>query len=148
VILEQEPSIKPAGLSPPGWAKVVESSTDALTIEAELSAAAILLVTDAYSSHWRARAMSGSSQQDYTVMPANYCLRAIPLAAGRHRIRLEYRPAGFLIGRWVSLAAVGAYLAALVVHLIRRGRGPSTDSQKPAGPEPVRYVNPRKVPQA
>jgi hypothetical protein len=147
VILEQEPPIKPAGVSPAGWAKVVESSTDSLTIEAELSAAATLLVTDAYSAHWRARALSGSSQQDYTVMPANYCLRAVPLAAGWHRIRMEYRPAGFLIGRWVSLAAVGMYLAALVVYLLRCGCGPSPQSERAAGPPPVRYVNPRKVPQ-
>jgi hypothetical protein len=145
VILEQEPPIKPAGLSPPGWAKVAESSTDAVTIEAELSVPAILLMTDAYASHWRARALGGSSQRHYTVMPADYCLRAIPLAAGRHRVRLEYRPGGFLIGRWVSLGAVGAYLVALGVYVVLRRRGPSPGSRKPPGPEPVRYVNPRKV---
>ena len=82
VILEQEPPIKPAGVAEPGWARVVESSTDAATIEAELSAPALLLMTDSYSKYWCARALPGSSQREYTVLPANYCLRAIPLAPG------------------------------------------------------------------
>ncbi len=145
VILEQEPAIKPAGVLEVGWARVVEDSTDAMTIEAELSAPAILLVTDAYSKSWRARALSGS-QQDYVVMPANYCLRAIPLEAGRHRVRLEYRPGGFLIGRWVSLVAVGAYLAVLAVYLIRRRKGARPGRERPADLPRVTYVNPRKVP--
>ncbi|MCJ7543032.1 MAG: hypothetical protein MUP47_00450 [Phycisphaerae bacterium] len=146
VILERPPAIAPAGVPDPGRARVVQSSTDAMTIEAELSAPAILLVTDAYSKSWRARALPGSSQREYTVMPANYCLRAIPLGAGRHRICLEYRPSGFLIGRWVSLVAVAVTLAVLVLHLVRRrawgGRG------KPAAQGAVTYVNPRKVPRS
>ena len=143
VILEQEPPIKPTGAVEGGW-EVVESSTNTMTIEAEVSAPAILLVTDAYSKHWRARALPGSSQKDYAVMPADYCLRAIPLEAGRHHIRLEYRPVGFLIGRWVSLGAVAAYLAAGVLCVVR-GRRRRARGNKPAYP-PVTYVNPRRIP--
>ena len=146
VILESDPPIVPAGQSEPGWARVVETSTDAMTIQAELSAPAILLATDAYSKFWRARAMPGSSQKDYTVMPANYCLRAIPLAAGQHRIRLEYRPTGFLIGRWVSLAAAGAYLAGLVLYVLARLKGRLAGGPKPADRTVPVYVNPRRPP--
>jgi hypothetical protein len=145
VILEQEPPVKPAGVSDPGWARVAASSTDAMTIEAELSAPAILLVTDAYSKYWRARGLSGSSRQTYTVLPANYCLRAIPLEAGRHRICMEYRPIGFLIGRWVSVGALVAYLGGVVLHVVRRRRGTAPGGDKPAYP-PVTYVNPRRIP--
>jgi hypothetical protein len=123
VILEEPPAIAPAGIANAGWAKVTDSSTDCLTIQAELSAPAILLITDAYSKFWRARALAGSSQKDYTVMPADYCLRAVPLAAGRHAFRLEYLPTGFLVGRWVSGAAVAAYVVTLVLYLLRRRRG-------------------------
>jgi hypothetical protein len=142
VILEAEPEIVPAGVSDAGWAKVTNSSTDSLTIQAELSAPAILLITDAYSKYWRASALPGSSQQYYTVMPANYCLRAVPLAAGRHRFRLDYLPIGFLIGRWVSLGAVVIYLGVLVLHLWLRKRRGEQAAARPA----VTYVNPRRPP--
>ncbi len=142
VILEEEPEIVPAGAPDPGWAKVTASSTDSLTIQAELSAPAILLITDSYSEYWRASALPGSSQQRYAVMPANYCLRAVPLSAGRHLFRLDYRPEGFLIGRWVSLGVGVVYVALLVLHLRLRKRRVEPAAARPA----VTYVNPRRPP--
>jgi hypothetical protein len=44
-------------------------------------------------------------------MPANYCLRAIPLEAGHHLLRVEYSPLGFRIGKAVSIVAVAVFLA-------------------------------------
>ena len=37
---------------------------------------------------------------------------AVPLAAGHHRLRLEYRPAAFTVGKWISLAACLLYVGA------------------------------------
>ena len=88
-------------------------------IEAHLSAPAILLVTDGWSKDWRAEAVGGTARQHYHVMPANYVLRAIPLQAGDHRIRLEYRPAAFVIGKWISLAAWLMFATAAAVCLAR-----------------------------
>jgi hypothetical protein len=105
-VLESEPRPRPEPHLDPGAARVVESSTDALTIEADLVAPAILLVTDAYSTYWRARALEGSSQSAYEVLPADYVLRAVPLGAGHHRMRMEYSPPHFRLAVWVSLAAL------------------------------------------
>lgn len=61
-------------------------------------------------------------------MPANYVLRAIPLAAGEHRLRLIYEPLYFHLGLWVSalsscaLLAIGA-LAVTRVVIPRRPPG-------------------------
>ena len=88
-----------------GTVKLLESSTDCLNIEADTGAPALLLITDAYSRGWRALALPGSAQARYEVMPANYCLRVIPLAAGHHLLRVEYSPLGFRIGKVVSIAA-------------------------------------------
>lgn len=115
VILESAPSPVPAtesGSGSPGYASVVASSTDWLDIRAHLREPAILLVTDSYSKSWRARALKPGPQQKYTVMPANYALRGIPLAAGDHYFRLEYVPVAFYIGKWVSIGSVIAWLAA------------------------------------
>jgi hypothetical protein len=115
VILESPPDPKPAPDGNPGHARVVKSSTDSLDIEADLETPAILLVTDNYDKAWHARGLPGSSQSRYEVMPANYTLRAIPLAAGHHEIRMEYLPTGFRIGRWISIVAAAGYALALVL---------------------------------
>jgi hypothetical protein len=108
VVLETEPLPRPEPHPNPGSARIVEASTDELTIEADLVAPAILLVTDAYSTYWRAQALEGSSQSDYRVLPADYVLRAVPLAAGHHLMRMEYSPPYLRLGVWLSLAALVA----------------------------------------
>lgn len=104
VILESEPEPKPGPDENPRAAKIVAESTDALTIEADVDQPSILLITDVYTPAWRAVSLPGSSQSKYRVQPADYILRAVPLAAGHHRLRLEYAPREFEIGRWISIA--------------------------------------------
>jgi hypothetical protein len=119
VILESKPNPEPALSGEPGKVELKESGTDFLTIEADLAQPAILLVTDNYDTSWRARGLPASSQSRYEVMPADYTLRAIPVAAGHHEIRLEYMPAGFRIGRWISIVAAAGYLVALALYILR-----------------------------
>jgi uncharacterized membrane protein YfhO len=114
VILEQEPVPQPVPASETGFARILESSTDHLTIEAQLKSPAILLVTDSYSKDWKARPLPDSSQQNYEVLPANYCLRAVPLGTGKHRFRLEYLPAAFVVGRWVTVISLVGYFGWLL----------------------------------
>jgi len=109
VILEGEPICKPTGANPTGNVRIVDESTDHLTIEADINQPAILLVTDAYHKSWRAKPLPGSIQSKYEVMPADYAFRAVPLSAGRHRFRMEYRSPAFTIGMWVSIVSLAAY---------------------------------------
>ncbi|MEQ8168784.1 MAG: hypothetical protein ABRQ38_07780 [Candidatus Eremiobacterota bacterium] len=102
VILETEPDIKPVKSQNKGYAKILQEGTDFLTIEAETSEPAILLITDSYSKYWHAKPLDGSSQKTYKVMPANYILRAIPLSGGHHLIRVEYMPPLYETGKWIS----------------------------------------------
>lgn len=116
VILETHPYPEPVISEEKGTAKVVDSSTDHLIIEADLPHPAILLITDAYSNGWHARALPGSSQKRYHVVPANYILRGIPLSRGHHRIYVEYVPLAFQIGKCISIGAVIAYIVLLGWH--------------------------------
>lgn len=116
VILESEPDPTPAGGSAQGSVRLLEESTDRMTIEADVPAATLLLVTDAYSVDWRARALPGSVQQAYDVVPANYVLRAVPLSAGHHRFELWYAPPYFRSA--VGLSALA--LCCLIALLLRR----------------------------
>jgi hypothetical protein len=114
VILESEPEPKPSPNENPGAAKIVASSTDWLTIEADVGQPSILLITDVYTPAWRAVPLPGSVQSKYEVLPANYILRAVPLAAGHHRLRVEYAPHEFAIGTWISIVASFLFFGAVV----------------------------------
>jgi hypothetical protein len=127
VLLESAPKFstgkaKVATITSSARIKVLD--TDTLEIEAQTSTPAILLVTDSYSTGWKATALPGSAQREYSIQPANYILRAIPLSPGKHRIRLEYLPTAFVIGIWISIAAwlVFGVLCACSLVLRRRRR--------------------------
>jgi hypothetical protein len=120
VILESKPEPEPVPGGGPGTAKIVASSTDWLTLEADLGQAAILLITDVYTPSWRAVALPGSAQTNYQLLPANYVLRAVPLAAGHHRLRVEYVPRGFVIGKWISIVASVLFVGAVAATWARQ----------------------------
>jgi hypothetical protein len=124
VLLETAPVPAPAGVEPPGEVRLVQETTDALTIEADLRAPAILLVTDTYSDGWHARSLlpdqRDGAQTRYQVLPADYCLRGIPLDKGHHKILLEYRPIAYVVGKWVSLVSWGLFIAGLFAWHARR----------------------------
>jgi hypothetical protein len=122
VLLESAPDVDVVPVPDQGSVRIVEASTDQLVIEADVKAPAILLVTDSYATGWRARALPGSSQEAYRVMPANYALRGIPVAAGHHRLLLEYRPRGFQAGAWISIASLLAFLGLSGVVIFFRSK--------------------------
>ena len=112
VILESDPIPAPASGEPQGTTSLVEAGSGSMTITADVVHPALLVIADAYSRYWRAVPLSGSSQSQYQVLPADYALMAVPLSAGHHAIRLEYAPSGWVVGRWISLGALALYLCA------------------------------------
>jgi hypothetical protein len=84
-----------------------------LEIEADTERPVILLITDAFTPSWRAVALPGSVQTSYKLLPANYILRAVPLLVGHHHLRIEYTRDLLTIGKWISILAALAFLAAL-----------------------------------
>ncbi len=131
VILESAPNPKPIKCADPGTVRLVEASTDHLTIEADLACPSILLITDTYSKNWRAEPLPGSVQQEYHVMPANYALRAIPLDKGHHLFRVDYVPRAFVIGKWISIVSALAYAGALIWYCWSKVRRPKPAMQDP-----------------
>src|SRR5665213_971135 len=70
VILESQPDPAPQPDKEKGAVKILASSTDYVTLDVDAPAPCLLLMTDAYSSGWRALALPGSSQARYQIMPA------------------------------------------------------------------------------
>jgi hypothetical protein len=120
VLLESEPSPRPVPSDSPGTVHLVATSPDTLVIAAEVTSPALLLVTDPYSRDWRAVPLAGSSQQSYQVLPADYVVRAVPLARGHHLLLMEYVVPSFRIGLAVSLVAWLGWIAAAIAARRRR----------------------------
>ena len=114
-ILETPWEASRSGGTSDGTVRLVDASTDHLTIEASLSSPALLVITDNYSPGWRATALSGSDQTEYQLLPANYVLKAVPLRPGTHRLRVEYLPTAYRVGKWISILA-------LLVFVVVAGR--------------------------
>jgi hypothetical protein len=135
VLLEREPTPVPEPDESPaaGTVRVLGSTTDTLELQVELGRAAILLVTDAYDPGWRVVPVGPAPQGRYEVLRADGVLRAVPLAAGTHRLRMEYAPAGFRLGRVISVVALGLYGVACGLWW-RRGRPRSSGAVAEPGP--------------
>lgn len=121
VILESSPSPPPVPSLEKGAVRIVDEATDEITVEADVPSPAILVMTDGYDPGWRAVSLAGSVQSSYQLVPANYILRAVPLGAGHHRLRIEYRPRAFVVGIWITGAAALFYLL-LAARCLRRRR--------------------------
>jgi hypothetical protein len=93
----------------PGQVRILRERTGWQEVEVTLVKPAILLQTDLYTPNWHVYAMPGSAQAAYELIPADYILRAVPLAAGTHRLRIEYRPEKFIGGRRVSLGSLAVF---------------------------------------
>ncbi len=113
---------RPSGLAPRGSASLRALSTDELELTAETDVPALLVVSDAYSSGWTARALPGSAQAIYNVIPADFALRAVPLGPGLHRLRMSYRPRYWFAGLAVTALSVAVWL--LCAALLRRNVRP------------------------
>jgi hypothetical protein len=122
VILERVPDPEPLASDNPGHATITREGTDFIDIEADLATPSLLLVTDSWAPEWRAKALPGSSQSSYELLPANYILRAIALHPGKHRLRLEYASLAFPLGAAVSVLAWTAWIVAICL-LMQREKG-------------------------
>lgn len=120
VLLETHPDPAPAD-GPDGNVRVLTETPEQIDIEATTPVPAVLLMTDAYAPGWRAVDPAGSRQ--YELLPADGALRAIPLPAGTHRIRIEYVAPLFALGAWISgITALGLPIAWMVGTRVPRRR--------------------------
>ncbi|HYO13492.1 MAG TPA: hypothetical protein VE685_09890, partial [Thermoanaerobaculia bacterium] len=86
-------------------ARLLAYRPDELSFEAEAPADGWLLITDRWARSWRAEVNGRPSP----LQGANFLFRAVPVSAGRNRVRLTYEPFGFpgwIAMSWVTLAGV------------------------------------------
>jgi len=98
------------------FAQVTSFSAEALDLDVQAVADGLLVLSEINYPGWHA-SVDGHSTQ---IVTANGILRGIPVAAGRHHVRMWYAPVSVQIGMRVTVATlVGGAIAALFVLLYR-----------------------------
>ncbi|MFH1177707.1 MAG: YfhO family protein [Acidobacteriota bacterium] len=85
-----------------------------IRIAARMKRAGTIVVAEGYDPGWRATV----DGEEAAVYPCNLALMAVAAPAGEHLVELCYRPNGWPLALWLSLAALLACLA-----IVWRGRG-------------------------
>ena len=96
-------------------ATIVRDDPQLVELEAELSAAGLVVLADTFHPDW----VAFVDGQTAPILAANHLFRGVYVPAGRHRVRFVYRPTSLWAGAAVSVAA------ALVLLVIRRARAPA-----------------------
>ena len=92
---------------------VTHDGADEVFLAVELAADGLVMVSETYDSDWSAY-VDGEQVELYQ---ANGVIRAIPVPAGQHSVKLVYEPASLRNGILVS-AAIGALMLAIVAAYV------------------------------
>jgi len=90
-----------------------------MTISVNASAPGLLVISEVYSSGWRAY-VDGDRVE---ITPTDHVLRGVPIPAGEHDVKLRYEPTSLRIGLVISALSTALVLigcAALGWARIRR----------------------------
>jgi len=96
------------GSAPAGQVEIVHRDPNSVTLRAQLTRPAYVVLLDRYDPNWQA-SLDGHPA---AVLRANQIFRAVYAGAGLHEIRFDYRQRGFHLGVIISLLTL-AVLAAL-----------------------------------
>jgi hypothetical protein len=107
-----------------GGARVTSHAPDVVTVAAEASRPALLVLADNHYKDWKAT-VDGRPAEIYRT---NHAFRGVVVPAGRHEVRFTFESEQLRIGFWIYLACM-ALLAAyglffLATHLRRRRAAP------------------------
>jgi hypothetical protein len=119
-ILNEEPSIRPES-SEGSSARIVDYELNSISIAAHVEKPCVLVVSEIAYPDWHAEVDGAETP----ILTADYCLRAVPLPAGDHEIRMRFSSRVLrvsLIVSILSLAAAAVVSAAGGIAYARRGR--------------------------
>ena len=101
---------------PPGSVEIVHYAPKDIALQAEASTPSVLLLNDHFDPDWKVFV----DGRPATLLRCNFLMRGVQLAAGAHHVEFKFQPPyGWL---WVSLAALGTTVLALVVLAVWTGK--------------------------
>ncbi len=115
-----------------GSARLLSRRADFLSIEADLDGPGLLVVLEAYHPGWRAT-VDGLAAP---VLRTNALFRGVPLAAGRHRVEMVFRPPAAVWGAAVSLVSLLTVVGIWISRIPRSRSRPRAPESRPEIAEP------------
>ena len=117
VALVEEPLDFPAqSLDREATARVRHLSDGRMEVETRANAPAFLITSDVFYPGWQATVDGAPAR----LLRADYALRGLPVPAGTHTVRFEFRPRSFYRGAFVSAASSLLLLLAAAVFCMNR----------------------------
>ena len=111
------------GSTTPVWtAQVTDYKSNTITIAVNSDRDGFLVLSEAYYPGWRAF-VDGTETPVYRT---NYVSRGMPVPAGSHTVIVEYQPATFTLGAWLSVATLALCCAGVVIGIRSSRRDPQT----------------------
>ena len=92
-------------------ARVVDYQPDHITISTEAQSPGLLVISEIYSSGWRAHV----DGREVPILPTDHALQGVALPAGEHTVNLSYDPISLRIGVIISGIALVMMLVAFLV---------------------------------
>ena len=83
---------------------------NSIWLEVDAKEKALLVLAEAWYPGWKAEIDGRISE----MIPANICMRAVPVPAGRHQVRVFFRQNYFLAGGTISILSLAALLFVLI----------------------------------
>jgi hypothetical protein len=100
------------GLTRPVWEASIESyDLNEIRLRVNTPFAGYLILSEIWYPGWNA-SVDGANAP---VLRADWCLRAVPVPGGAHEVVLDFSPASFRTGAWISGATLLAAVAGLFV---------------------------------
>ena len=95
----------------------LERGVNSQTLEVEVEAPSLLVISDNYYPAWRATV----DGETVPVVRADYSFRGVPVPAGTHEVRLEYHSKLFQAATWTTVLSLLLVVAVIVgTHLGER----------------------------
>ncbi|MCX7856004.1 MAG: YfhO family protein, partial [Anaerolineae bacterium] len=117
VILDRPWPVQPSASLPLSPAvQVLSRETDGLQLWVQIPRSGFLVVGDPWYPGWRARV----DGEPVPVLRAYLALRAVPLTAGEHIVRLYYQPSSFHLGLALSLLSLCGLMIWALRPLLQR----------------------------
>jgi hypothetical protein len=113
IILEKSPVPAPRSgpdTVPPGRVSITSRSRERIELQVENSRPALLLLSEIFYPEWKATIDSKPAE----ILRADYCLRALPLEAGRHKVVFWYDRTWINYGIISSTLTLAASIAILI----------------------------------
>ena len=103
---------------PPGRARIERDLPGAISLATAAPTRQLLVLSESFHPGWKVLV----DGQPARVLRANGDFIGVVVEAGAHRVELRFAPRSFLVGRWISVAALVLVLGVALVGVIRRAR--------------------------